>query len=200
MKTYNFKQGSEEWRKVRLGKLTASNAQAIAARGRGLDSLAFEKAAEILTGKPKTNYINSDIDRGNELEHLARNAYEIETGNKVVEVGFCEMDETAGASPDGFVGKKGIVEIKCKNDANFVKFLYDQKVDPAHNYQMQMQMFITDREWVDYVLFNENFTPSISIKRVERNDFDIAKIKGGLAFGLGQIKTILEKVKNGKSK
>ena len=129
MKIHNFKQGTDEWLGVRLGKFTASTATAIAAKGAGLNTLVFEKVAEALTGKPKPSFTNPDIERGNELEEMARNSYELETGKKVVEVGFCELDENTGASPDGLSGDKGLIEIKCKNDANFAKFLYDKKID-----------------------------------------------------------------------
>lgn len=195
MKKHNFEQGSEEWFAIRRGKLTASSAKVIATRGRGLDTLVFEKVAEILTGMSKQFYTNGDIERGHELEAMARNSYELETGKKVVEVGFCELDKNVGASPDGLVGKDGLVEIKCKNDANFVKYLYNGKIDPAHVMQMQMQMLVTGREWVDYVMFNENFDPTTIIKIVVRNESEIAKIKGGIAFGVAQIKSVLKKVK-----
>lgn len=195
MKTHKFKQGSDEWFKVRLGKLTASSAQAIASKGKGLDTLVFEKVAEIITKKPKPSFTNEDIERGKELESMARNAYELETSNRVIEAGFCEFNRSVGASPDGFIGKDGLVEIKCKNDTNFVRYLYDGKIAPADGWQMQMQMFVTGREWVDYVIFNENFDPQIIIKRVARNESEIAKIKAGLSIGIAQIETILAKVK-----
>ena len=195
MKTHKFKQGSDEWFKVRLGKLTASSAQAIASKGKGLDTLVFEKVAEIITKKPKPSFTNGDIERGKEFESMARNAYELETSNRVIEAGSCEFNRSVGASPDGFIGKDGLVEIKCKNDTNFVRYLYDGKIDPAHVWQMQMQMFVTGREWVDYVIFNENFDPQIIIKRVNRNESEIAKIKAGLSIGIAQIETILAKIK-----
>lgn len=198
MKIYNFEQGSEEWFKVRLGKLTASSAQAIASNGAGLDTLVFEKVAEILTGKSKAPYTNEDIERGNELEAMARNSYELENGDLVKRVGFIELDEFTGCSPDGLVGDKGLLEIKCKNDANFVKYLYEGKIDPAHNWQVQFQMFVTEREWVDYVIFNENFTQTTVIKRIERNESEIAKLKAGVAMGKAKIQSILEKIQNGQ--
>src|SRR5574343_710043 len=129
MKIINVTQGTQQWFDCRLGHFTASNAQAIANNGKGLETLVFEKVAEKLTRKQKESYTNPDIDRGHELEGMARSNYEIETGSKVVEVGFCELDEYVGCSPDGFVGDDGLVEIKCKNDANYVKYLYEKKVD-----------------------------------------------------------------------
>ena len=195
MKLHNdLVQGSDEWFKIRLGKLTASTAQAIATNGTGLDTLVFEKVAETITGKQKSSYTSSDVERGKEMEMTARNSYEIETGNVVEVVGFVELDKFTGCSPDGFVGEDGLVEIKCKNDANFARFMYDKKVDSEHNWQMQMEMYITGRKWCDYVLFNENFPKTTLITRVERNEADIDKLKQGLESGIIKIKDILKKI------
>jgi len=192
---HDFEQGTEEWFKVRLGKFTATDGLTIFNNGKGVETLAFEKASERLTGKPKAEYTNPDMERGKRLEAIARNSYELETGNLVKTVGFCELDEFIGCSPDGFVEDKGLVEIKCKNDPNYARYLYDGKIDPEHYMQMQFQMFVTDREWVDYVVYNENFFKSTKIVRVFRNETDIAKIKAGLAVGIAQVKDIVEKIK-----
>ena len=195
MKTHNFKQGSEEWLKIRLGKFTGSNAQAIAASGKGLETLIFEKVAEISTGKSKPFYTNGDIERGRELESMARDSYEIETGATVKQVGFVELDEFTGCSPDGLVDDDGLIEIKCKNDANYARYLCDKKIDSAHNWQIQMSLFVTGREWCDYIVFNENFKKTISVTRVMKNETEIAKIKAGLAMGIARVKSSLEKIK-----
>lgn len=191
---HNFEQGSEEWLKIRLGKFTASDGQAIASNGKGLETLVFQKVAELMTGKGKPEFTNDDIERGKELEELARNSYEVETGIVVKKVGFIELDEFTGCSPDGLIGEDGLQEIKCKNDANFARYLYDQKIDPEHNWQMQFQMFVTGREWVDYVVFNENFTRQTIVARVMRNETEIAKLKAGVITGIAQVKAILEKI------
>lgn len=195
MKIHNFEQGSDEWVKIRLGKFTGSVAQAIATNGKGLETLAFEKAAEIMTGRAKASYTNDDIERGNEYEAMARNAYEIETGVVASRVGFIELDEFTGCSPDGLVEEDGLIEIKCKNDANYARFLYDQKIDPAHNWQIQFNLFVTSREWCDYIVFNEGFTKQISVIRINRNESEIAKLKAGLNMGIAQLKSILERIK-----
>lgn len=193
MKIHNFEQGTPEWINVRLGKLTASNADAIATNGVGLTTLCYEKVAEILTGKPKEAYSNDDMERGKALEELARNAYETETGIVVPEAGFVEKNERVGCSPDGFVNDDGLVEIKCPNDTNFVKFMVERKIDPKHIAQMQFQMLICERQWVDYIVFNHNFPQPIIISRVERDEVFIEKIRIGLESGVEKIENILAK-------
>jgi putative phage-type endonuclease len=191
---HNLEQGTPEWFAVRLGKLTASDAQAIATAGKGLETLAFEKVAEIVSGTKQESYTNGDIDRGHEQEELARASYELQYGLTVVKVGFVELSEYIGASPDGFVGDDGLVEFKCPNNTNFVRIMYGKKPDSKYEWQMQMQMHVTDRKWVDFVAYNENF-PEIITLRVERDEKKIEKIVAGLEEGVSQIKTILEGVK-----
>jgi putative phage-type endonuclease len=197
MKIHNFEQNSPEWDQCRLGKFTASDAQAIATNGKGLQTLVYKKAAEIITGKAKGNYTNGDMDRGHELEDTARSNYEIENGVLVEKVGFCEMDKYTGCSPDGLVGDDGLVEIKCKDDANYVRYLYEKKVDSEYLWQMQMQMYVTDRQWVDYVVFNENFS-KFRVERVMRDEDKISKIKAGLESGIELLNKILVEVKHGR--
>jgi len=194
MKAYDFKQGTEEWFTARMGKLTASDAQSIQANGKGLKTLVYKKAAEILSGAREESYTNPDMERGNELEDLARSSYEMQTGNKVKQVGFCESDEHTGASPDGLIDDDGLVEIKCPRNYKYVEFLYTKKIDTGYAWQMQMQMLVTGRKWCDYAVFNKAFN-DIIIVRVERDEAKIDKIKTGLENGISQINEIIKQVK-----
>jgi predicted phage-related endonuclease len=134
------------------------------------------------------------MQRGNDLENTARLAYEMETSNIVTKVGYIELNEFIGVSPDGLVGEDGMIEIKCPCDAVFVRFLYDHKIDPKYEWQMHHQMFVSGRKWVDYVLFNDNLN-KIIVTRVERNEEKIEKLRIGTEGGVAKIKEILNKVK-----
>lgn len=198
MKVYNdIQQGTEEWLKLRRGKFTASDAQAIGNNGKGLETLIYEKAAEVITGNFKEQYTNPDIERGNELEELARNSYELETGITVIEAGFVELNEWVGCSPDGLVQDDGLVEFKCKNDVNFLKFLLDEKIDPSHEWQMHMQMYVCERKWCDYVVYNPNFPKPLSMQRVIRDNVKIEKIVLGLEKAQKDIASILKSIQGG---
>jgi len=195
---HNIKQNTPEWLAVRLGKFTASQAQAIASAGKGLETLVFKKVAEILTDKAEEGYKNFDMERGHELEAMARGAYELETGSVVKEVGFCELDKQSGCSPDGLVGDRGLVEIKCPSNKVFVEYLYSGKIDTGYMWQMQMQMYVTDRAWCDYAVFNDNFLNLIVINRIIRDESAIEKIKAGLATAKAMSDSILLKIKKEK--
>lgn len=196
MKIINCDQNSDDWQKCRLGKFTASDAQAISANGAGLKTLVYKKVAELLTQKTEQGYISQAMERGHELEILARNDYELKTDNTVTEVGFCELDEFTGCSPDGLVGKDKLTEFKCLDDKSFVEILDTQKIDTAYEWQMQYQMMVTGRQECDYVVYNPNFKNTLIIINVKRNEQSIAKIQVGLNTGIAMVKTILEKINN----
>ena len=86
MKILNkMEQYSDEWWEARAGRMTASNAQAIATRGKGLETYIYQILAEKYS-KNHESFSNEAMQRGTELEPLARGTYEIETMQKVKEV------------------------------------------------------------------------------------------------------------------
>jgi putative phage-type endonuclease len=190
MKEYDFEQCSEEWFAIRAKKMTASHAQAIATAGKGLETYIYDKMAEFYSTAPKENYSNPDIERGNELEDQARDVYELETGEEVRKVGFVEIDKFVGFSPDGLVGKDGGVEIKCLNDVNHFKLILTNKIPSQYLWQIQMTLYLSKKNWWDFVAYNPNFKQNIIIIRVEPDKKKFEKIENGILKG----KELIEKL------
>lgn len=195
MKIYNMEQGTKEWRDVRKLKFTASHASTIIANGKGLQTLVDEMLAEYYSSgnypEYTDEYKNYQMKRGNDFEDKARKIYEFETGNKVETVGFIELDDRIGVSPDGLVGEDGLVEIKNHSDKVFLKLAETKKIDKKYLDQMQMQMFVTGRSWCDYFAFNPNFNPSFIKIRVNKD----VEVFGQLVDGLRAGRTLLEEKK-----
>jgi putative phage-type endonuclease len=192
---HNFQQGTPEWLSIRLGKFTATNGQAVATQGKGLETLCFEKVAEILTGMPtKEPYTNPDMERGKELEDIARSSFEIKSGKLVKQVGFCELHKYAGCSPDGLIDEDGLIEIKCQNNVNYIRTKYNGKPDSCYIWQMQFQMWVTERKFCEFVVFNENYNQFINY-RIDRDENMINKIISGVQVGQAMVESILLKVK-----
>lgn len=193
MKLHSFEQGTDEWLAVRLGKFTASTATAIKSNGKGLETLVLDKAVELITGKPaKAPYKSPAMEWGNETEDEARTVYELTTGSTVERVGFCELSEYVGASPDGLIGDDGLVEIKCPEARTFLSFRLTGKIDPGYYSQMQMQMYVTDRKWCDYAIYHPDFPEAILITRVDRDEKEIEKLRIGLEQGIKRLKEIMK--------
>lgn len=193
MKIHDVEQGSREWLNIRLGKLTASRAQAIITNGRGLDTLCFEAVTEILTGKPISTYTNEAMENGKNTEEEAGVVYSLNTGRDIERVGFVELNKRVGCSPDGFVAD-GLIEIKCPTPRVYTEYLYTRKVDPKYFAQIQMQMYVADKLWCDYVVFNPDFQEPMIIQRIERDKKTRDKLEIGLERGVNKIQEILEKL------
>ena len=111
---------------------------------------------ERLTGRPTEGFSSAAMQWGTDTEPQARAAYEIMTGRDVIEVAFIQHPEINGfgASPDGFVGSDGLIEIKCPNTATHIETLLAEKVPSKYITQMQVQMLCTGRAWCDFVSFD----------------------------------------------
>ena len=174
-------------------KFTASHASAILAEGAGLKTLIKEMLAEHYSSgeyeEYSKKYTNKDIERGNEFEDKARSIYQLETGNKVTQVGFVEMDEYVGCSPDGLVNDNGLIEIKNLSDKVYLELLLSGKIEKKYFNQMQMQMYVTNREWCDFFAFNPNFTDKpFFIQRVKPDLETMANLGNALKHAIVLLK------------
>ena len=192
MKIYNFEQRTEDWYNIRKGKMTASNAETIIANGKGLETYIYNLMAEYYSSAEKENYINADMQRGIDLEPEAKIEFQFYTGLDIREVGCVELNEYILVSPDGLIGDDGLIEIKCPNDSIYFKLLLSNNIKPEYIAQMQMQMYVTDRQYCYFVSYNPNFEKSLYIKKINRDEEMIDKLKKGLERGTQLIKEIKE--------
>lgn len=182
----NIEQEGQDWRLARAGKFTASRASDLmaktktgpsASRGNLIALLAVER----ITGQPVETYQNAAMQRGIETEAEARDAYSFALGVAVEEAGFIPHPDhgNVGCSPDGLVGHEGLVEIKCP--ASMAKHL-DALRTGAHakeyRWQLQHQLWVTGRKWVDAVSYDPRFPEGLQIARVrvERDEEAIAEL------------------------
>ncbi len=185
-----MKQHTPEWFAARLGKATASRASDWMATLRtpgGVPAVRKQYIAELvlerMTGVPFPSYQSAAMLAGIELEPEARAAYAFHANVDVVEVGFIAHPRIAmaGASPDGFVGDDGLVEIKCPTPAVHMEtLLRPDKIAGEYMHQMIFQLSCCiDRRWVDFVSYNPHFPEPmrLSVARVLRFDPGIALIE-----------------------
>lgn len=197
-----MEQNTEEWFSARLGKITASSAHNLLVKGNGQTrkNYILRKASELITG------VNQDVDlssnpyvqRGNALEDEAITMYEAVNLTEVQKVGFFELNKFVGCSPDGLVGDKGLIEIKCKKTENHLNSIIKGRkgIEPKYYTQMQMQMWICDREWCDFVLYHPDFPYKGKYKnlhqiRIEREDGFIEDLKKAIDEAIKEIESIV---------
>lgn len=198
--TLDLVQGTDEWLAARLGKVTASRIKDVVAKaktgnGWGESRRTYRKhlAIERVKKKPRSDqYKNAIMERGNEVEPRAREAYVQATFNEVIEVGFVPHPRIAmaGSSPDGLVVPDGLVQIKCPLDDAHYETLKNDKIDGGYVKQMQWEMACAERKWCDFVSYNpewEYVDLQLKIIRVDRDDEMIAELEKQVIIFLQEV-------------
>ena len=189
-------QGTDEWKALRLGKVTASRVADVVARtktgyGASRANYAAQLIAERLTGVAAESYTNAAMQHGTDTEPEARSAYEFYHGVTVEQVAFVPHPTIAdaGCSPDGFVGDDGLVELKCPNTATHLETLLGQAVPGKYEAQMQFQMACSDRSWCDFVSYDPRMPESMRlfVKRIHRDESRITELETEVAAFLSEL-------------
>lgn len=155
-------QHSEEWHKLRIGKLTASDMKLIltptfkAADNEKSRQHVFDIAAQRVTQFVEPQFQSFDMIRGIEDEEIAAIKYNEKYGS-VERCGFVENDKwgfTIGYSPDGLIADKGLIETKSRNQTlqfkTIVECIARDKMPDEHALQVQTGLLVTERDWLDY--------------------------------------------------
>lgn len=194
-----IEQGSLEWFQARLGKVTASRVSDVMAKTRSGPAASrknymMELLCQRLTGQREEGFTSAAMQRGVDLEPLARSAYEIATGQDVNEASFIVHPDISGlgASPDGLVGDSGLLEVKCPNTAQHVACLQSGEPDSTYWWQMQCQMACTGRDWCDFASFDDRMPEELQlfVARVHRDNQAIADIETECLEFLGELEKL----------
>ncbi len=184
------------WAAARLGKVTASRVSDVIAKTKtgysaSRANLMAALIAERLTGEAQESYTNAAMQWGIDKEADAKSLYELRRTVEVLPGGFVEHPNIGmcGASPDGFVGEDGIVEIKCPNTATHLDTLLSGKIPAKYEPQMLWQMACTGAEWCDFVSFDPRMPPIMQmfIERLPRDETRIAEIGGEVIAFLAEL-------------
>jgi putative phage-type endonuclease len=180
--TLDIEQGSAAWKQIRLGKVTASRVADVIAKtrsgwGASRANYMADLLTERLTGAPAYHYISAEMQHGTDTEPQARVTYELVFDCTVEPAGFVQHPtiSAAGASPDGYLGEDGLVEIKAPMTATHIETLLGDTIPAKYILQMQFQMATTGRQWCDFVSFDPRLPASMQlfVKRVQRDQFVI---------------------------
>lgn len=198
-------QGSDEWKKLRLGHVTASNIADIMAKGRGGESITRRKykmrlVAERMTEQSEAGWSSAAMEWGVEQEPFARSAYEVLQGTFVDRTGFWlhPTIKWVGVSPDGLVNDDGLVEIKCPNSTTHLDWLLASRVPPEHMKQIQCQLWVTGREWCDFVSYDPRVKHSKQLfaKRTFRDEEFIAEMEREVLVFLQEVEQCITDLEN----
>lgn len=192
---YTSEQGSDAWKLEKAGHFSASKADPLLMKPStaGYQNLIYQVAYERITGEPVETYQNQAMKDGVENEPIARESYELETYNKVHQVGFMEINSWIGASLDGIIGDDGGIEIKCPQWNTQLGYLESQEVPKNYYNQMQFQMYVSGRKWIDFYSWHAKLKPFL--KRVERDEERIKEIQEAIFRSIKAVEQIINKLK-----
>ena len=179
-------QGSQEWLQLRLGKVTASEADQLVTplwkikTGEGPRTLRYRKLAEKATGAPCEEAFESfAMGQGKLLEPEAIAYLELMEGVKVDRVGFVETDDgRAGCSPDGLIGADGGLELKCPRPQKHIQYLMDGVLPPEYAAQVHWSMLVCERPRWTFLSYARGFPPLVV--KVERDEAIQATLRAAL--------------------
>ena len=184
---HKMEQGTDSWMAIRRGLPTASEFSKLET-SKGEPSKSSEKYARFLAAEAFSGVAELDAwqgsqfsERGKDLEDEAIAYYQMKNNIKVDRVGFVTNDaKTMGCSPDGLVGKAGMLEVKCQKAENHIEtimyFRKNKKCPTAYVQQTQGQMMLCERKWCD-LLFYHPHLPSLIIRQEPDFAFHAAIIR-----------------------
>jgi hypothetical protein len=152
----NIQQNNDEWLGLRAGKITGSMFGTVMANygkafGEPAKKYAEKLAVERATGKPIETFKNEYMDRGHELEPVARELYELETFEDVTDGGMF-VNGNIGVSPDGFASD-GLIEIKSVIFNIQFERIKKGGMDLKYKWQVQGALWVSGLPWCDFVSF-----------------------------------------------
>ena len=187
MITVTEDQRTDEWLQARAGKVTASRFKDVISRNKPTAAQAkagepgnpsadrtrylWQIVTERLTGQPVQMPDAAPLRWGRENEDAARTAYLFTSSAKLTETGFVAHPTLAcGASPDGLLsdetdpdGMFGLIEIKCPWNTQVHLETWLNGMPEDHQAQIQGQMWLTGREWCDFVSFDPRMPADLQL-------------------------------------
>ncbi|WP_336288172.1 MULTISPECIES: lambda exonuclease family protein [unclassified Bartonella] len=194
-------QGTSEWQKARNGLITASLFEMVMAQKKQgqktqkYHAVMMKLAGERITGKTVEEGTTLSMRRGTELEPAARQLYGTMTHTNPECIGFVLADDgMKGFSPDAFIGTDGLLEIKTKKPEILIPHYYQKNFPEEHKAQCQGGLWITQREWVDLMLYWPDMPPLI--KRAYRDEAYIRKLESEIDRFNEALEVMVRQIKN----
>ena len=203
-------QGSPDWMALRIGRIGGSRVNDLLTEGRsGAESLTRRKykneiIRERLTGLKLNTFKTPAMQRGIDLEPLARAWYEVKNNVFVDQVAIVKHPtiQDAQCSPDGiiFADKPYLIEIKVPSPENHLDNILtggkqlEQYIDQA----MWQLACMPEMEFCDIVSFDPEMpTDNLKgfVKRIYRDDEYIKTMEDKVILFLQEVETTITNLK-----
>ena len=201
-------QGSESWKAVRIGKITASRLGDIMRKTKWGEStykakVRLELAIERITGKSASSVVmNQAMRDGVDREPDARKLFEAITGKEVALCGSFDHPEivNTSASPDGLLREEdAVLELKCPTHATHAKNLLSDKMPKNYEYQVQWQMACTESDYAYFASYHPDFPKELRLKwvKVLRDNIMILELEDAVKKFDVEIEDLILKIQKG---
>lgn len=171
---YDIVQGTDEWLRIKHGVVSASVFKNIITAKTLKLSMAEKTTTffdQILSERVDEtiypSFVNYAMERGLEDEPYAVQQYAEEYNQEYKYCGFVinrQLGFPLGFSPDALIGEDGFIEIKSKQPNLQIKTILDHVcgrskdlIPSEHMMQCQAGLFVTQREWCDFISFCNGF-------------------------------------------
>jgi len=191
-------QGSFEWHQLRHGNVTGTSLKSAIGSPAVQKTLLNKIVSERMTEVQINDASSSAMDRGNELEPVARRAVIKKTGLKFIETGLLVSENVDGfkISPDGIFEKDGKIigglEIKCPGSGKHVEYLIQGGVPKEYMTQVAAPFIMSDDiQWWYFASFDDrNYERPLFIYKVEASSIpDIQQSREKLSEFLSRVET-----------
>jgi hypothetical protein len=140
-------------------------------------SYMMEIVASAVTGRDKAGGKSAAMDHGNDTEADAFDHYAAVNFADVRKAQMLILRDTRiAATPDGFVegdpDGPGLLEIKCPESKTHLATWMARELPEEYFEQVQGQLWVSGRQWCDFVSFDNRFPPSMWMVqiRVQRDE------------------------------
>jgi putative phage-type endonuclease len=195
---HDIPQGSEAWKALRCGKVTASKVADVIARtksgGYGASRANYRAALvlERMTGTVQDFFQTPAMLHGTMTEPEACDAYCQHMLCRADTIGFVDHPAIpmSGASPDRLIGDDGLLECKCPQPAAHMDVLLNGKVPEKYITQINWQLAcMPERKWADFISYSPAFPEPMRlfIQRIPRDDEAIAELEREVTAFLAEV-------------
>lgn len=172
MKTTAYK-SEEEWLEARRGKVTGTRLKDIIVKRGTKPKKAFYELIAERVAIPRDEHENV-MDRGHTLESEAIARFEHEAKKKVdtsLVIWTREDNENIAVSPDGFIGEKEAVEVKCLNSASHIEAYLSKEIPSEYEYQALQYFIVNDAlQTLYFCLYDPSMPVDFFYITVKRED------------------------------
>lgn len=158
-------ENKEDWMEARKGKFTGSRLKdIIVKRGTGEKIGFYETIAERIAQSADEE---NPMERGIRLEDEAVALFIENTGKEVdtsLVIWEREDNSSIAISPDGFIGEKEAVEIKCLSSARHIEAIITKQIPDEYSYQVIQYFIVNDKlETLYFVMYDPRMPENLQL-------------------------------------